>query len=150
MSEEDDKRKLKFFTTLIFIPVLIFTGEIISEIDKYPTQSWDNFEIGLTEDNILLARSPILYEENNKIDLIIKDLIECESNGNPKAIGDNGQSFSILQFQKLTFDNFCIKKYKLADNINQIWDVEIQKECARKMLQDKLGFHWTCYKKIKK
>ena len=75
------------------------------------------------------------------ISLIIGKLIDCESGGNPLAIGKAGE-IGILQFMPQTFQAFCVDRYNLED---KIYKSEIQIKCCRKMLEQNLGFHWTCY-----
>jgi len=83
----------------------------------------------------------------------IRDLIDCESSGDPnaknlkdvhydlkgnKSIG----SFGILQFSKPTFQEYCINKYGLR---NDLFDPEIQIICAEKMISEDLGNRWGCW-----
>ena len=81
--------------------------------------------------------------------IVYGSLIDClehyESSHNPDAIGDHGVSFGILQFQKPTFQSFCVKKYRLKDDIN---DPEIQRICCDMMLEEdfKNVVNWSTYK----
>jgi len=76
---------------------------------------------------------------------MIEDLIECESGGNPEALGDQGRAHGILQFHQPTFQQFCVDRYGFTDNI---WDEETQKNCCAEMLSNGLEGHWTCSFKI--
>lgn len=80
------------------------------------------------------------------INLIIKGLIRCESNGNSKAIGDNGKAKGILQFHQGTFDKFGSLYNLPHDNI---WDSDQQITIAKRMIEDGLIFHWrNCAKSL--
>jgi hypothetical protein len=75
------------------------------------------------------------------------DLIDCmiqqESSGNEKAYNkkdtDGRPKSGCLQFDTRTFATWCVKKYSLK---NDIWDCDIQRLCADKMIQDGLIGHW--------
>jgi hypothetical protein len=56
----------------------------------------------------------------------------------------NGGSFGILQFQKATFQSWCVSKYGLE---NDIWNMNVQIECATKMIQSGQIRQWTCGRK---
>ena len=64
-------------------------------------------------------------------------VIECESNWNPSAIGDDGRSFGIGQFLKTTFDENCEGDY---------YSVEDQIKCMAIMFQKGMKNRWTCWK----
>jgi len=76
---------------------------------------------------------------------LIDKLVECESGGNPEALGDQGRAHGILQFHQPTFQQFCVDRYGFTDNI---WDEETQKNCCAEMLSNGLEGHWTCSFKI--
>ena len=84
----------------------------------------------------------------------IKDLALCESTTNPEAenlkdihYNDDGTisvgSFGVLQFSKPTFQEFCVEKYRLTDDL---FCPEIQIICAEKMISEGYGDRWACYK----
>ena len=92
------------------------------------------------------------------LDLWIEKLIVLESNGKEdiKILDHNGEhSFGCLQFQKETFEEFGLK-YKLiipdAELDNLLYDCDLQKEMARKMIEDNYNNwrHWYTSVKIKK
>lgn len=87
----------------------------------------------------------VVYYPISGYEKIINCLIKYESSGNSEAIGDNGTSFGILQFKKSTFKNYCVEQFGYRDDI---WNQEIQKECAAEMLDDNWNniFHWTTAK----
>ena len=74
---------------------------------------------------------------------ILDCMIEKESGGNPKAYNpydtDGRPKYGLLQFDSRTFKSYCVNKYALPDDI---WNPEIQIECANRMLEENLGFHW--------
>ena len=87
---------------------------------------------------------------------ILDKIIECESSGNPKAYNPDDVhydsegnkfigSFGITQFGRPTFQEFCVEKYGME---NDIWDPDIQIECAKKMIDNGLLNHWTCAREI--
>ncbi len=73
----------------------------------------------------------------------ILDCIEYEeSGGNPNALGDQGRAYGCFQFWKSTFQQYCVEKYSLKDDI---WDCGIQRICAHNMIRDGGSGHWTTY-----
>jgi len=86
---------------------------------------------------------PVIPKTETRAVLVNAELIDClvehESSGDPTAKGDAGEK-GILQFMPGTFEKFCVEKYGLG---NDIWNVEIQKECADKMIIDGGIEHWT-------
>jgi hypothetical protein len=103
------------------------------------------------QDNALKGIVPI---ENPAIDFGLKNekvlvcLIEKESQGNEKAKGGCGE-IGCLQFLPSTFERFCVKKYKLAKK-EDIWNCEIQKKCADRMIEEGYWWLWTTWWKCKK
>ena len=82
------------------------------------------------------------YPEPKVYGSLIDCLIMEESGGNEQALGDAGKAKGCLQFWETTFQMYCVDRYGLTDDI---WDCEIQKECADKMLKDNLNNlnHWS-------
>jgi hypothetical protein len=101
--------------------------------------------LAIEPNNSELAYSRLFLEAPKSpdvsIDIIIGKLIECESSGNPAAIGKAGE-IGLLQFMPTTFQAFCVDRYHLKD---KIWDSSIQIKCARQMLENNLENHWSCY-----
>jgi hypothetical protein len=72
-------------------------------------------------------------------------MIDCESSGRYNAVGDDGKSFGIAQFQKATFNMLKAKAHmpelRWKNPIHQmrlmVWAVD-----------HGYGHHWTCYSKI--
>jgi hypothetical protein len=126
--------------------VLIATTAICGLIYPCMTHSSWSFSTGepltalntLTEDSkteqIKLAISEVASVVG--IDKVgYMNLIKCESSFNPKAIGDNGKAYSLLQFHRPTFDRFCEGNYKNPKD---------QLICGAKMIKKGLSYHWTC------
>mgnify|MGYP001614888219 CR=1 FL=1 len=97
--------------------------------------------------------------KESKAESLLNYLIRCESRGNPKAINHadtkiNGfPSKGILQFSPVTFlkmgklHGFFPENFTLKDAQIIIWNPELQKAIAKKMLEEKGGaYHWkNCY-----
>jgi len=100
-------------------------------------------ETSLINENSYLNRNipniPYVYVNGTLIDC----LIFYESSGRVDAIGDNGKSKGILQFQVPTYKHFCIDKYGLPDDM---MNPENQKRCSDYMISDGLSFHWSTLK----
>lgn len=80
------------------------------------------------------------------VNLVI-NIIECESSGRHDAVGDDGVSVGIAQFQKPTFEMFKRK----AGHPEWHWKNPIhQLRLMSWMLDHGHGRHWTCYRKLTK
>jgi len=86
----------------------------------------------------------------------IRNLIDCESGGNIYAVNtkdihylSSGEieigSYGVLQFSPSTFQEFCVIKYSLRDDL---FDPEIQILCAEQMISEGYGGRWGCYKLV--
>lgn len=77
---------------------------------------------------------------------LMVDIIACESSGRHDAIGDDGTSVGIAQFQKETFNEMKAKagmpKLRWKNPVHQmrlmIW-----------MIDHGYGKRWTCFRKLK-
>lgn len=71
-----------------------------------------------------------------KQEVWIRQLIQCESTGNPNAINPNDSdgtpSYGLLQFKPSTFEMFS-RKYKIK---GELMDPVAQKEITRRMIND--------------
>ena len=78
--------------------------------------------------------------------VILDCIIQLESGGNEKAYNpmdiDGFPRFGLLQFFMPTWENICVEKYGLEDDI---WNGEIQKECYHLMVRDNMSSHWPTY-----
>lgn len=76
---------------------------------------------------------------------LMVDIVECESSGRYDAIGDDGTSVGIAQFQEITFNemkkNAHMERLRWKNPIHQmrlmIW-----------MVDNGYGNRWTCYRKL--
>ena len=78
----------------------------------------------------------------------IRALAFCESSLNPNAYNPNdpnGGSHGLLQFSRDTFQEFCVEKYGLK---NDLYDPEIQILCATRMIKDGYEQRWSCWEMI--
>jgi len=79
---------------------------------------------------------------------VLACIIGKESSGNEEALNphdtDGFPKFGLLQFHYFTFEEWCVKKYGMD---NDIYNGEIQKECYCKMIEDGQSFRWPSYKK---
>ena len=110
----------------------------------FPVKTPVDATVGLWEAVIEPATPPYFpYVYTNGS--LIEELIRCESGGNPEALGDDGRAHGILQFHAPTFQQYCVEKYGMIDDI---WDENIQRECCDRMIIDGGLRHWSCAYKI--
>ena len=100
----------------------------------------------------IIANAPHFVEHYSV--LAIVDCMEQEESGcNPDAINWDDWHVSLdgvwiqgskgcLQFSPYTFQEYCVDKYKLK---NDIFDCNIQRECAINMLNENKGHHWSTF-----
>ena len=91
----------------------------------------------------------------------MSQLIDCESQGNPKAVNWNDAKITgypsrgILQFQEPTFLNegklygLLPADFTLKESNMLINNPELQKEIARNMLRDGKLKQWGCHTKVR-
>lgn len=97
-----------------------------------------------------IAFSTTVVERRNTLDSWIKKLVYLESEGknNIKVLDSNGlYSFGCLQFQMGTFRGFGLKYGLISgddDLYSVIYDCSLQKQIAKKMIEDNPGNwrHW--------
>ena len=98
-----------------------------------------NSEFAVVEGNSYIAPripdTPYIYT----LGVLVDCLSFYESNHNPNAVGKAGE-IGCMQFKSRTFQYYCVEKYGLVDDI---WDCEIQMECADRMIKDGGINHWT-------
>lgn len=136
--------RYRFIVYLILLILSIFlVGVVLSivRVDKPLTEA----NRGISERFYYQPKIPYVPVVHT-YGTIIDGLIECESNGNPEAVGKAGE-VGILQFMPNTFQHYCVEKYNYRDDIT---NPEIQKECCAEMLKENWDnvYHWTCYKLI--
>ncbi len=97
------------------------------------------------QNDIVIAFSATGAEKRNTLDSWLKKLVflESEGKGNIKVLDSNGlHSFGCLQFQMGTFKEFGLKYDLISkdDDLNKvIYDCALQKEIAKKMIQENPG-----------
>lgn len=81
---------------------------------------------------------------NDKVELL--SVAKCESNFNPKAIGDSGKAKNIFQYHEKTFDRFSLLLGEELD-YNSYYD---QSKLTGWVWENRpdLKNHWTCYTKL--
>jgi len=126
------KRLILYIVLLAAILIIwwIISGFIFAESGKLETQLMECFT-----DQVNMSYYPYVYTMGSLIDC----LSFYESGNNPLAVGKAGE-IGCLQFMPSTFQHYCVKKYGLPDDI---WNEEIQRECADKMLKQGLINHWS-------
>ena len=74
---------------------------------------------------------------------LISCLIKYESSGNPNAYNpydtDGREKFGCLQFGAIEFQDFCVIRYGLR---NDIFDCDVQTICTDKMIVDGYARKW--------
>jgi len=117
-------------------------------------QTPKEFRSEVTERSIVYAWEAPRIHPQTLGSLIGNPLIDClireESSGDPNAYNpkdvDGRPKYGLLQFDSGTFDDYCVKKYKLE---NDLWNPDIQIECCENMLRDGYGGHWGTYNRCK-
>lgn len=84
--------------------------------------------------NQLITASAHKYSVNRQI---IADVVACESNGNPNAIGDSGRSFGLVQIFLPAHPN--ISKKQALDPVFAI-------DYLAKEISHGRGSAWTCFR----
>jgi hypothetical protein len=157
MGENYSWDKLDWLTYLVFglIGVLIVLSIVACILKKVETSSTIINENYLDNRNVFVGNNSLMAISTHKypITRTYGSIIECmekiESSGNPNAINPKDpitRSVGILQFKDATFEEFCIEKYKIAYDLDEIWNPEIQRDCTELMLKDGYGYHWTSNK----
>ena len=122
------------------IIILVLTLVLLLAIGSYifaVKPSERPLRIDLTLNNCFIYAPVIPYYPETKVyGSLINCLIKYESGGNEQAMGDEGKSHGILQFQVPTFKRYCIDMYGLAEEVDQIYNENIQMECAEKIIKD--------------
>lgn len=107
---------------------------------------------------LLAGPLPAFSLEKAHRDDLVKALIKVESNGNPKAVGDGGRAYGILQIHKVMVDdanriaktNFThqdmfdpAKSQKVADIILTHYDRHIRRTTGKEATAKQLAFIWN-------
>jgi len=133
----------------IFCFVAIITLMILSiVIARNPRDESIQFEYESIQPSVLYAwESPVLHYQvlGSMTGSTIDRLIACESGGDPSAINYHDpitRSVGILQFKDETYKHFCVEQYGLP---NDIWNPTNQIACAKIMIKEGYGNHWSCW-----
>ena len=137
------KRRWKVYLILALLGVLLIGYRIYAEAPQNAPQP-PNFEPqAILQGNSFFAISPIDFPHTMVYGDLIGCLIKYESSGNPNAYNpydtDGREKFGCLQFGEREFQDFCVKMYGLR---NDIYDCDVQKVCADKMIADGYARKW--------
>lgn len=80
---------------------------------------------------------------------LLQDVMQCESKGDPKAVGDHGKAKNVFQFHESTFKAYSSQyfdKFGIKLNYDSYKD---QIQLASWMFSIKQQNQWTCYKIVK-
>ena len=155
----EQKDALWFILQIIMILLIGFfmgmgvaEGISIDSIHQSPLESLSEPHSGiLVQENSLVGIVSPYYVKTPVYGCIIDCLIEEESNGDPNAYNpcdtDGYPKIGCLQYHIPTFQEFCVDKYGLT---NDIWDCNIQKECADLMIRDGYLYRWGTASKCTK
>jgi len=126
--------KYRYVILLILVALFLLLGARATSREQ---------EIPLS-DCFLEAPRIAYYPQPQTYGALIEELVECESGGNPLALGDDGRAHGVLQFHRPTFERYCVDRYGY---VNDIWNEEIQRECAKEMIEENFNnvAHWSCY-----
>jgi len=132
---------------LVILTIVIWWG--IERV--FNLQTPKEFRYNSTEQSVLYAwEAPVLHYQvlgSMTGNSLLNCLIREESSGDPDAYNpkdvDGRPKYGLLQFDSGTFDDYCVKKYKLE---NDLWNPEVQKECCQLMIDNGLAYHWGTLK----
>jgi len=163
MSNDDDDLITKIFKRIVLTTIII--GAIAGVILVLIVLWWGiervfNLQTPKEFRSMNVYDTSLAYWEAPRLhfqtlgSLMGNPLIDCfvreESSGNPYAFNprdiDGRPKYGLLQFDAGTFDSYCVKTYKLDDDI---WNPETQRNCCQEMIDDGLAWHWGTYKKCK-
>lgn len=76
---------------------------------------------------------------------IIEAVARCESDLNPRAVGDKGKAYGVMQFWKGTFNSFK-ESANMPDLEYKNWQDQI--DLSYWAFGNGLRSHWTCYRQL--
>ena len=148
LDDKPPQRGIRILNNLIVVFLLAFLGHMVIDVTNgmKVAEKGNQTPITANEMYIYASSNPVIETKTE----LINCLIRYESSGNENAIGDNGKAHGLLQYHVPTFQAYCIDKYELAEDVDQIYNPEIQRLCCSMMLDDGGINHWTtkkyCYK----
>lgn len=113
-------------------------SDIEGEVGKWEKVRMEYNQKEPTKENLKLFLAQMSQKYGGNYYELYK-VIECESNFVWNAIGDNGKAVSVAQYHKPTFNQFCKGNY---------YNPYDQLECFARMVKEKLGHHWTCFRRL--
>lgn len=126
-----------FFNNLIAILVLVIitSNPVMAEA---PTQT--------VTSKVLTVKETIAYyaELHNTSYTEISKVAYCESSHNPKAKGDGGRAFGVMQYHRPTFERFSRLKGEQLDYYSYTDQIKLTAWIWANYPQYKS--HWTCAK----
>lgn len=135
--------QLIFWFTMLFILFLVVGLTFASKDAENGNYGELRPSLPMIQSNSIVAITAPYHIEPKTYGMIIDCLEEKESQFNPDAFNpcdvDGRPKYGCLQFDSRTFESFCVQRYNYRDDI---WDCEIQRECADDMIRDGFGFHW--------
>jgi len=134
MDKEPPKQLLLVVLIISLIIAWVIGNIVFAEKEEAPT----------TSINECFVSGRLIYLPTPKTYGTLIDCLEKhESQGNPNAFNpkdiDGKPKYGCLQYGRLTFDEFCVEKYGLEDDI---WNCDIQRLCASKMIAEGLLGKW--------
>jgi len=159
---------MKQLSTIFILPLIIYSSLAQNSLSEPIRPQESDFylrdrhqevvDIVTSEDLFLKGHYPPYNISETTLGSIMTPEIEriayCESRLNPNAVNNKdvhynfkGEvisigSFGILQFSQETFQEFCVDKYHLRDDL---FSPLVQIECAKKMISEGYGERWSCY-----
>jgi len=148
-TEPPDRLLFWFNIVWIIMVILLIWGIRAQKIEfqkadisskDYYLEATNPYEIDLSiTRGSILAQAPAYLIKGE----VHADLIDCliyhESKGYKWAKGKAGEC-GILQFMPETFKHFCVEIYGYK---NDIWNEEIQRDCAAELIEDGYLRYWT-------
>jgi len=139
------KEALWFILQVILIAIIFFfMGMSVAESEEPELKVVSDARgCPITLGNSYISISAPFYVKPMIYGSIVECLEQEESSGNINIYNpcdtDGYPKYGCLQFHIPTFKMFCVDKYGLT---NDIWDCNIQKECASLMIKDGYLYHW--------
>lgn len=120
--------------------LLLGTAASVQEPEATPEQeSKIEIQIRAEIEYVRTRTDQEIIEDIKENDPLIDCLIKHESRYNCDQTGAAGEK-GCLQFMPVTYKAYCVKKYGLPDDIE---DLANQVDCARMMIADNGISHWT-------
>ena len=142
-----DYSKYDTFKNLgIAILPLLLTNQILVDQNLQVSNNLEVIQPQVIEDLSFMQENTLIASQEIPISELAQKIIFCESgNRHDNIWGDNGKAYGIAQFWEGTFYGFA----KKAGLQNADWkNKEQQIYLLEWALENNLGSHWTCLKKV--